>query len=97
MKLPQRRYEAHEIRDLSEEEFAELRESGLTRQAWDAMRKRTAYGSLCAALVHLREAEAWFGRIDAPLGATIHRLAEDLSGLTPSYLELPGSDGKAER
>lgn len=97
MKAPQLRYEAHEIRDLSEAEFAELRESGLTRAAWDAMRQRTAYGSLCAALIHLREAEAWFVRIDAPRGVAVHRLAEELSKLTPGYLELPGAAGGAAR
>lgn len=85
----QRRYEAADIRDLSEAEFAELRESGLTRAEWDAMHERRAFGALCAALIHLRCAEAWFCRQETPRGKALREIGDGLSAMVPSYLELP--------
>lgn len=78
-----------EYHGLIVEEAADMVAMGCSRVDWERHRTMIAHGDLCASLIHLRRAEAWFQRTRPELAARLANLAEALGENALSYADFP--------
>jgi hypothetical protein len=86
-----------EFHGLTKAEAAEMKALNLNRDQYERHRICVAHGSLCASLIHLRQAQRFFKQHTPELAAKLGNIGAQLDECVPDYATFSASVTKGIR